>query len=98
MPRWNSDFWACSILRSRGSELKDLWGLKVLAKCVFASRRLRDGARGLRELEFRMLHMEHACSIEKSMLHVLRDSSGTDCWIFRCYRHEAYVACEIRAL
>ena len=37
-----------------------------------------NGARGLRELDFRMLHMLHACSIEKSTLHVLRDSSGTD--------------------
>ena len=48
---------------------------------VFASMRLRDGARGLRELEFRMLHVLHACSIEKAMLHVLRDKSGTDCML-----------------
>ena len=74
---WNSDFWACSILRSTGSELKDLRGCESAKPSikVFASMRLRDGARGLRELEFRMLH---ACSIENSMLHVLRDISGTD--------------------
>ena len=83
MPPWNSDFWACSILRSRGSELKDLRGLKVLAKSVFASMQFENGARGLRELDFRMLHMLHACSIEKSTLHVLRDSSGTRLHVLR---------------